>query len=262
MEERIESVKLYFNYLRQLDSKSHLNEGKDRNFDKYVCDNAPSYLDDHIANGAPKNWHKMYNESTKNRSRKRLNEGTSNFYSMDYFPLLVFEDIETADDKARDYAFSEMSQEEIDELGEYSFESDHPRFQELVDEYFDKYSDCIILDEYDIDRLKEDIDQFNDSMKRKYYYNDDVEEGTNSVDGEEWDGVYPSVSIRPGYYEAYQLYVNVEPKSDVIQNYKYFLQEQIDEVGKFLNNMKKKYSLTQLGVSYRFSNGETGYHKL
>lgn len=194
--------------------------------------------------------------------KRRLTEGTSNFWTMDYFPLLVFEDIETADDQAREYALGELSEDEFDEMKEYDSEYDYPRFQELVDEYFDNYFGYVTLDEYDIDRLKEDIDQFNDSMKRKYYYNDDVEEGTKSVDGEEWDGVYPSVSIRSGYYEAYQLYVNVEPKSDVVQNYKYFLQEQIDEVDKFLNNMKKKYDLTQLGVSYRFSNGETGYHKL
>ena len=209
----------------------------------------------------------LENEGYRNMgAKKKLNEGTSNFWSMDEFPLLIFADYETEDDKAREYAIGEMSEEEIEDMEDnYDFQYDCPRFAELVDEYYAKYADYCILDESEVDMLKDDLDSFNDSMRRKYWYQSDWDaDGAKAVDGEDWEeyGVYPSVEIKPGYYEAAQLWVNVEPKGDMIQNYKFFMQEQIDEVNAFLKEMQKKYGLTEMGVSYRASNGETGYHKV
>lgn len=203
------------------------------------------------------------NESLK--EGKTLTEGASNFWSMDYFPLLVFGDYESAyeyaDQQARDEIESDydnMTDEEIEAYEDDAFND--PRYETLLDNAFDKYFDYCLLDEEEVDSLKDDIDSFNSSMKDKYYYGDEMS-GVNSLDGEEWDGVYPSVEIKPGYYEAEQLYVNVEPKHDVIQNYKFFIQEQVDEVNKFLEEMKKKYRLTDLDVAWHASNGETGYSK-
>ena len=201
------------------------------------------------------------------KNRKRLNEGTSNFWSMNYFPLLIFADYETEDDKAREYAIGEMTEEELEDMeNNYDFEYDCPRFAELVDEYYNEYADYCTLDESEVDELQDDLDSFNDSMKKKYWYQNDFwdADGAKAIDGEDWEeyGVYPSVEIKPGYYEAAQLYVNVEPKGDMIQNYKFFMQEQIDEVNAFLKEMKKKYGLSEYGVSWRASNGETGYHKI
>ena len=47
-------------------------------FDQFVCDMAPSYLDDYIANGAPKNWHSKY-EGYRNRGRKRNRKISESF---------------------------------------------------------------------------------------------------------------------------------------------------------------------------------------
>ena len=207
----------------------------------------------------------IVDEEYRSMNRKRkLTEGTSNFWSMDYFPLLIFADYETEDDKAREYALGEMSEEEIEDMEDnYDFEYDCPRFAELVDEYYDKYADYCILDEDEVDMLKNDLDEFNKDIRGKYYdvwYEDEPEK---SISGDDWDGEYPVVEIKDGYYEAAQLYITVHsPAYSSEGQYTYLLQQQVDEVNAFLREMQKKYGLTEMGVSYRASNGETGYHKV
>ena len=68
----------------------------------------------------------IVDEEYRSMNRKRkLTERTSNFWSMDYFPLLIFADYETEDDKAREYALGEMSEEEIEDMEDnYDFEYD------------------------------------------------------------------------------------------------------------------------------------------
>ena len=197
------------------------------------------------------------NESVKSKgSKKPLTEGTSNFWSMDDFPLLVFYTMDEALYLSDEYVGQELSDPKYDGMDEDQLEE----IRDELDEKFWDELDVCVLDEEEVDSLKDDIDSFNSSMKDKYYYGDEMS-GVNSLDGEEWDGVYPSVEIKPGYYSAAQLYVNVEPKHDVIQDYKFFIQEQVDEVNKFLEEMKKKYGLTDLDVAWHASNGETGYYK-
>lgn len=43
----------------------------EKQFDQFVCDTAPSYLDDYIASGAPKNWHSKYEGYRNRRKRNR-----------------------------------------------------------------------------------------------------------------------------------------------------------------------------------------------
>ena len=55
-------------------------------------------------------------------------------------------------------------------------------------------------------------------------------------------------------------------KDKIIENFFDFnylcLKYSLEKVNKFFKEMKEKYHLTELGVSYQFSNGETGYHKI
>ena len=96
---------------------------------------------------------KFVRESCKaKKGKKPLKEGTSNFYSMDEFPLLIFEDYEyaweCADRQAREEIESDydnMTDEEIEAYEEDAFND--PRYEKLLDKAFDENFDYCILDE-------------------------------------------------------------------------------------------------------------------
>lgn len=159
--------------------------------------------------------------------RQKLTEGTSNFWTMRGLPLLIFDDYDYIYDRVYD-----MTKEEIED-------EDSEEWEKKFEENWDKYFDYCALDESEQDELKADIKKFNDDCR----YNDDI-------DTYEYD--VPEVEIKPGYYEAAQLYCNTM----------YLSEDSLEKVSKFFKEMKEKYHLTELGVSYQFSNGETGYHKV
>ena len=163
----------------------------------------------------------------ENNNRKKLTEGTSNFWSMDKFPLLIFgyyPDVEEEVYRNAEKSLPDDFDGEISETEEYKNE-------------WDKINYCV-LDEEEVRELKSDLDDFNYKM----YYDDRYD----TYEDEE-----VKLEIKPGYYEANQIYVPDE---------KYLSDWQIDEINKFLKEIKNKYGLTALEVSYRFSNGETGYN--
>lgn len=146
---------------------------------------------------------------------KQLNEGASNFWTMSKLPLLIFDDDEAVYDKLRDAARLELGKDASDE-----------EVSDKVEELYDGIDYCTLVDE-EIDGLKQDVEDFN------------RENSDTKI----------KVEIKPGYYEAYQLYCNDKELSD----------EEVGKVAKFFDEMKKKYYLTALKVAYRASNGETGY---
>ena len=166
---------------------------------------------------------------------KKLTEGTSNFWSMDGLPLLIFEDYDTVYDIVWDRTLDEL---DVDDE-KYSTPEDHPDWAKTFESIWDRDFDYCVLDEEEQDNLRRDIDDFNAKA-----------EADEEIDFYEYD--YPEVEIKPGYYEAAQLYCNT----------KYLDEKSVEKVRKFFEEMKEKYGLTQLGVSYHFSNGETGYHKI
>lgn len=171
------------------------------------------------------------------KEKVKLTEGTSNFASMDNLPLLVFEDFNV-----------------VLENGSFPVEDDYEteeKYWEAVDKFYDDYP-CTLLNDEEIDDLKEDIDNFNSETKDMAY--------SDEVDDEDYDTLKDIVvELKPGYYEAVQLYVKESLFEYLSESEK---KRQLDRLTKFFDDMKKKYSLTELGVAYRFSNGETGYKKV
>lgn len=206
--------------------------------------------------------------------KKLLTEGTSNFGRLDPLPLLVFYTYDEILERMS-YDGDYPNQDDFyDEEGNF----DEPAYYEAVEkfeqDYFDKIDICILDDRgtgtgYSVDDLEDDLDELNKTLEHKANdLEDEAWERDNSDEGisrEEYDKLMDAVgplhdiatfSIEPGYYEA--AYIdNKYPESynDLTEEDKKFVMDKIYEI-------KKKYGLTSLGVSYRFSNGETGYHKI
>ena len=219
-------------------------------------------------------------ESTNRRMRRPLNENTSNFSSMDDLPLLVFIDYEDN----WEYYQKEV-EEEFENTFSAEFDGKYQDFDKALEDYLDDHYDeimeetenrfndyygkvCALTDE-DIRKLEKDIEDFNSKTKNLSYdfydqsrkiYNDWYysEREKPFENEEEYNRLYDlslaledlTVSIKSGYYEGNQIYVD---------GYEYVPEDQLKRVKDFLMELKKKFGLTELNVAYRFSSGETGY---
>lgn len=182
---------------------------------------------------------KRKNESFKSKGGKKpLKEGTSNFWSMDGLPLLVFYTTDEALWLSDEYVGQELSDPKYDGMDEDQLEE----IRDELDEKFWSELDVCVLDEEELSGLQKDIEEHNDAMLQKYYYD---------VDDEELYFEPEKVELKPGYYSAVQMYCNTRDCGE----------EEVNDHLAFFEEMKKKYGLTELGVAYRFSNGETGYSK-
>ena len=157
---------------------------------------------------------------------KTLTEGASNFWSMNELPLLIFDDYESVYGTIYDEATEELREKGMDP------DDDDEVLLELVEKKWDEIDYCTLTEE-EQENLRDDIKEFNRRMQYDY--------------GEVYDDL---VEIKPGYYQAAQLYCND----------KYLDDDVLGEVKKFFDEMKNKYGLTELSVSWRASNGETGYN--
>lgn len=200
--------------------------------------------------------------------RQLLKEGTSNFGRLDPLPLLVF------------YTYDEILYRMIydsdypnkddyyDDEGNFDSSAYEEAIEKFEEDYFNKIDICI-LDDYSVDGLEDDLDDLNRTLEDKANdLEDEAWQRDNSDEGisrEEYDKLMDTAaslhdiatfSIEPGHYEASYI-DNKYPESynDLTEEDKKFVMNKIKEI-------KKKYNLTALGVSYRFSNGETGYHKV
>jgi len=153
--------------------------------------------------------------------------GASNFWTMDNFPLLVF--------KEYNAVYDEAIESLRDTMGEDADEWSSPTAFEAA---FKRAADGIcVLDESEVEELETLCEDFNDEMN-----DDDRHDPYEETDCD--------VQIKWGYYEGGQLWVDDE---------KHLADWQIKEINSFLREMKKEFGLTQLGVSWRANNGETGY---
>ena len=119
----------------------------------------------------------------ENNNRKKLTEGTSNFWSMENFPLLIFgyyPDIEEEVYRRAKETLPDDFDGEVTETKEY-------------EKAWDEINYCV-LDKEEVDDLKSDLDDFNYKM-----YHDDR---YDTYEDEE-----VKLEVKPGYYEANQIYV-------------------------------------------------------
>ena len=170
-----------------------------------------------------------------NCKKRFLKEGASNFYSMSNFPLLIFGDDEDVYDRVWDMTKEELGgkvdDDEIDQTEEF-------------ENNWETYFDYCTLSPEEQSELQDELKEINDKLETLRYTKEDELESDFEI---------AKIEIRPGYYEALQLFVPDE---------KYLEDWQIDAINDALEGLKKEYGLTELGVAYRASNGETGYKKV
>lgn len=197
----------------------------------------------------------------KEACHKVLDEGTSNFYTSDYFPLLVFYTYDEVIDMMN-YSSDPDKPEEADferEDGEVDYEA-YEEAREAWEEKFWDDLDCAVLDEDAQERLEDKIYNFNAETQsiadRKYH--DDVDDDTY-YDLNNLEEI--KVEVSAGYYEAH--YISVEHEktfeylSDVFKN------EQLERFNKFFKELESEFGLTEYEVAWGpASNGETGYRKV
>lgn len=181
-----------------------------------------------------------------------LKEGTANFYTPKYLPLLIFIDYdEVVYDMQHDEDYPNI--DDFDDSDKY----DEARY-DFEDEYLDKFEYCI-LDESEIDKLRNELDDFNIETKEIAEDKDIDEEGyqqySNNLNLEDI-----TLTLKPGYYSGVQIDVVNEDSFDYLDED--FKEEQLERFNKFLKELKEKYGLTELQREYIFSNGETGYSKV
>ena len=196
------------------------------------------------------------NESVE--KKQQLKEGTSNFGRLRYLPLLVFYTFDEAYSRLEnddDCPKESMFEDEDGNVDERAYWEAREEFEE---NFFDNL-DAVVLDEDDIEGLKNDLYTFNEETKRIAYEADINEDGYQEY-GDKLNLEDIQLEIEPGYYEAN--YIACEKENYFEYLPEDFRQEQLDRFNKFLKEMKKKYTLTQLGVSASFSNGETWYHEI
>jgi len=182
---------------------------------------------------------------------KRLHENTSNFHEDDRFPLLVWYEYDSLVNEAQDELKDDWDAEWEKKHGDgVQSEKDTDDALDYINDHMDaklkEMADGVsIIDESEEASLRNDIDEFVHKVKRE------PSEDDSELDiGDEYDF---SISVRPGYFDGNQIATDISPELP---------KRQVEETVAFLNDMKKKYRLTQLKTAYAFSNGETGYSKV
>lgn len=187
--------------------------------------------------------------------KKKLNEGTSNFGHLKYLPLLVFYNFEEFMDIIRndsDYPVEEMFADENNNIDENAYWDAIEKFEQKC---FDENNVCI-LDEDDKENLENELYDFNKETENIAYEKDLDEDGNQKYENNlSLEDI--KLKINSGYYEGSYIDCDGERYFDVLDED--FKEEQLKRFNDFLKDLKKKYNLTQLGVSARFSNGEVWY---
>ena len=188
----------------------------------------------------------------------KLEEGTSNFGSLDNFPLLAFytyDEILYNMKNSLDYPDTDDFESEDGDIDWDAYDDAVETFEQ---DYFDNL-DASYLDEDEVERLENRLADFNAE--------------TQSIADERWDYDYSDedaddlallseikVHIEPGYYEA--AYIDVDNE----KNFEYMKPENKEKYIKRFEDLfaelKKEFGLYEYAVAYKFSNGETGYKKV
>ena len=191
---------------------------------------------------------------------KLLKEGTSNFAPLGKcLPLLVF------------YTYDEVldridCEEDKPKYDAFESEEDYVEAREDFEQKYIANLHTCVLDETSLDELRDDLDDLNGEIKSLSF---DLEDEAEELDHDEKNkdkvnelleqaGNLRAIKfeIKGGYYEAAQVYTRNSSSFDKLE--KRFQNLILNK----LKEIKDKYELTELGVSYRFSNGETDYHKV
>lgn len=152
-------------------------------------------------------------------SKELLTEGTANFKpSPENLPLLVG-----------------LTEDEYEYNKSYYGDDDYD-------------TDFAVLDSYQLDELKKDINEFVMSLESYNEETYDEDYGSNPnydiyVDNKYtiWDENQQLIELSNGYYEGFQVLVR--------DSYKYLSKDLKDMVRIFLDTLKLKYNLTELSVA-------------
>lgn len=193
------------------------------------------------------------------KEKKSLDEGTSNFGSSEYFPLLVFY---TYDDVYSMMNYDSNKPEEAD-FEDEDGNVDEDAYWKAKEEFEQKFLDnldCCVLDEDEVERLKDKLFEFNSETEKiadERWHEDISEDRYNDLSNLE----DVKLEVAPGYYEA--AYINVDNENALDYMTEEFKQEQIKRITDFIRELKKEFGLSEYKVAWGpASNGETGYQKV
>ncbi len=189
-------------------------------------------------------------------SEEKLDEGTSNFRTPDYFPLLVFytyDEFYYNMEHDSDYPDIDNFENEDGEVDYDAYDDARDTFEQ---DYWDKNEICV-LDEDEQERLDNKLWEFNEETKRIADELDVDEDGYQSY-GPNINLADVELKIEPGYYSGAYIDIDNEKSLDYCDDK--VKEEQIKRINDFLEALRKEFGLTKLGVAWGpASNGETGY---
>lgn len=193
----------------------------------------------------------------------KLTEGTSNFPVHSDFDLLVFYTIDEFYNMIRYNSDYPNEEDFIQDLGEGDFHVDYEAYENACQEFEDKMweeNEVCVLDEDDVERLEGKLDDFNDETQRiaDERYDFDFEGNDERTYNDLANLIDIKLSVQPGYYEAE--YIDVDNEDSIKYMGEAFGAKQRERIANFLEELRKEFGLTKLGVAWGpASNGETGF---
>ena len=185
-------------------------------------------------------------------NESKLNEGTANFQGnggVDWLPLLVYLN--------SDDVYADLHREANDL---YSEIDDDDERREKIDAYIDTYFEERLgdgiraLTDDDVENLENELFLFNEKMRAR---GEELAYGEGSDDDAQYQRGQVlkdlKVGLKPGYYEGVQLFCDIDGDES------FLTEDDKNELIEFFKKIKKDFSLTELAVAYKASNGETGY---
>lgn len=202
-------------------------------------------------------------EKEDDKAVAKLTEGTSNFPVHSDFDLLVFYTIDEFYDMIRYNSDYPNEEDFTQDLGEGDFHVDYEAYENACQEFEDKMweeNEVRVLDEDEIERLKDKLDDFNDETQRiaDKRYDFDFEDNDERTYDDLANLEDIKLSVQPGYYEA--SYIDVDNEYSIKYMGEAFGAKQRERIANFLEELRKEFHLTKLGVAWGpASNGETGF---
>ena len=202
-------------------------------------------------------------EKEDRKADTKLNEGTSNFPVHSDFDLLVFYTYDEFEDMIRYNPNYPNEEDYTQDLGGGDFHVDYDAYEEACQEFQDKMweeNEVCVLDEDDIERLEGKLDDFNAETQNiaNERYDYDFEDNNERTYDDLANLEDIKLSIEPGYYEA--AYIDVDNEDAIGYMGEAFGTKQRERIAKFLEELRKEFGLTKLGVAWGpASNGETGF---
>ena len=216
---------------------------------KIEVDGEPRYFETPIENS----------EEALHKCSKKLDEGTSNFGHLEYFPLLVFYTYDEVFDMMRYDSDNPEEAEFEDEDGNVDYDA-YEEAREAFEQKFWDNLDCCVLDEDEVERLEDKLFDFNQETKNIAYDLDTNEDGYQEY-GPNINLDDVELEIEAGYYEA--AYIDVKNERSLDYCDEKVKEEQIARINNFMKELKKEFGLSEYKIAWGpASNGETGYQKV